>query len=117
MRKPLHNLSKSAPIVAEPLESRTLFALAAGFESVKITRVVTQVATSMEFAPVLNDGVVRLFVVDSNNRQVRVLRDGVLQTTPVITFTDTEVDRKNERGIESIAFDPNYKTNKFVYLY
>ncbi|MGB7157671.1 MAG: DNRLRE domain-containing protein [Tepidisphaeraceae bacterium] len=103
--------------LVEPLESRTLFALAAGFESVKITRVTTNVATSMEFAPSLGDGVVRLFVVDSNNRQVRLLKNGVLLTTPAISFTSSEVDRHKERGIESIAFHPSFATNKFVYLY
>jgi hypothetical protein len=109
--------SMSLPVVAEPLESRTLFALAAGFENVFVTRVTTQVATSMEFAPSLGDGVVRLFVVDSNNRQVRLLKDGVLQSTPVISFTSSEVDRRSERGIESIVFDPNFPSNKFIYLY
>ncbi len=98
--------------VAEPLESRTLFALAAGFEQVRMTRVVTETATSMEFAP---DG--RLFIVDSANRSVRVFKNGALLTTPAITFTSSEVDRRGERGIESIVFDPNFATNKFVYLY
>lgn len=94
-----------------------MLALVSGFESVKITRVTTNVATSMEFAPALGDGITRLFVVDSNNRQVRLLKNGVLQTTPAITFTSSEVDRHKERGIESIVFHPNFASNKFVYLY
>ncbi|MBA3272296.1 MAG: PQQ-dependent sugar dehydrogenase, partial [Chthoniobacterales bacterium] len=103
--------------VIERLEPRQLLALAAGFESVKITRVVTDVATSMEFAPDTGDGVTRLFVADSNNRKIVLLKNGVIQSTAALTFTTSEVDRARERGIESILFDPNFVDNKFVYLY
>ncbi|MDQ3440409.1 MAG: DNRLRE domain-containing protein [Planctomycetota bacterium] len=116
-RLPSSSFSQFARANVEPLESRTLLALVSGFESVKITRVTTEVATSMEFAPALPDGVVRLFVADSNNRQVRLLKNGVLQSTPALTFTSSEVDRSRERGIEAIAFHPNFASNKFVYLY
>ncbi|MGB7157670.1 MAG: DNRLRE domain-containing protein [Tepidisphaeraceae bacterium] len=107
----LKNLRSLSPRL-ESLESRTLFALAAGFEQVKVAQVETYVATSMEFAP---DG--RVFLVDNTNREIRVIKNGVLQSTPAIKFTDQEVDRFRERGLETMAFDPDFETNRYVYLY
>jgi glucose/arabinose dehydrogenase len=104
----------AAPAVVEALESRQLLALAAGFESVKVLRVVTAVATSMEFAP---DG--RLFVADSRNGEIEVIKRNtsgtwVQNATPALKLA---VDTLKERGIESIVFDPNFETNRYLYIY
>jgi len=67
--------------------------------------------TTMEFAP---DG--RLFVAQQNG-QLRVLSNAnppVLQSTPFLTVT---VNSAGERGLLGIAFDPNFATNRFVYVY
>jgi glucose/arabinose dehydrogenase len=64
--------------------------------------------TAMAFAP---DG--RLFLCEQGGR-VRVVKDGVLRTDPFITFN---VDSSGERGLLGIAFDPDFVTNSYVYLY
>jgi glucose/arabinose dehydrogenase len=63
----------------------------------------------MEFAP---DG--RLFVAEEAGK-LRVLRSN----GNLATFLDisTRVDSGGERGLMGVAFDPNYSTNRFIYLY
>src|SRR4051794_32642043 len=90
------NVARS--VVAEPLESRTLFAVAAGLTE---TRVVTNLAqpVAMSFAP---DG--RLFVTEKTGK-VRVIdASGKLLSTPFMTLT---VDAQGERGALGIEFDPD----------
>jgi glucose/arabinose dehydrogenase len=66
-------------------------------------------ATAMAFAP---DG--RLFVCLQSG-QVRVInKDGVLLANP---FVRLSVDSNGERGLLGVAFDPNFASNHFVYLY
>src|SRR4051794_475272 len=65
-------------------------------------------ATAMEFAP---DG--RLFVCEQSGRLL-VVQNGTLLTTPFLTLP---VDSTGERGLLGVAFDPNFATNKFVYVY
>ena len=64
--------------------------------------------TSMAFAP---DG--RLFVTQQNGA-LRVIKNGALLATPFVTVP---VDPQGERGLLGVAFDPNFATNQFVYLY
>jgi glucose/arabinose dehydrogenase len=61
----------------------------------------------------LDDG--RIFVVEQGGR-IRVIRDGVLQTTPFLNIS-TRVLSGGERGLLSVAFHPNYATNHFFYIY
>ena len=66
-------------------------------------------ATAMAFAP---DG--RLFVCLQSG-QVRVInKDGVLLANPFVTLS---VDSNGERGLLGVAFDPNFASNHYVYLY
>ena len=66
-------------------------------------------ATAMAFAP---DG--RLFVCLQSG-QVRVInKDGVLLANP---FVRLSVDSNGERGLLGVAFDPNFASNHYVYLY
>ncbi|NOT56512.1 MAG: hypothetical protein HOP18_18085 [Deltaproteobacteria bacterium] len=65
-------------------------------------------ATAMEIAP---DG--RIFVCLQNGN-VRVIKNGTLLPTPFVSLT---VNASGERGLLGIAFDPNFATNQFVYLY
>ena len=62
----------------------------------------------MEFAP---DG--RLFVSQQGGR-LRVIKNGVLLSTPFVTVS---VDSTGDRGLIGIAFDPAFSTNHFVYVY
>jgi glucose/arabinose dehydrogenase len=61
----------------------------------------------------LNDG--RIFVVEQPGR-IRVIRDGVLQTTPFLDIT-SRVLSGGERGLLSVAFHPSYATNHYFYVY
>jgi glucose/arabinose dehydrogenase len=64
--------------------------------------------TAMEIAP---DG--RIFVAQKGGK-LRVVKNGTLLSTPFVTVP---VNSFRERGLLGIAFDPNFATNKFVYLY
>lgn len=92
----------------EALESRQLLSVVpAGF-------VETQIATglvspsAMAFAP---DG--RLFIAEQGG-VVKVVKDGQLLPQPFVTVNE---DSNGERGLLGIAFDPDFATNQFVYLY
>jgi len=64
--------------------------------------------TAMDFAP---DG--RLFVCLQGG-DVRIIKNGVL--LPAV-FLHLDVDSSGERGLLGIAFDPNFASNNFLYLY
>jgi glucose/arabinose dehydrogenase len=64
--------------------------------------------TAMAFAP---DG--RLFICQQGG-QLRVYKNGALLSTP---FLSVAVNSSGERGLLGIAFDPNFATNNFVYVY
>jgi glucose/arabinose dehydrogenase len=74
------------------------------------TQVVTglSAATAMAFAP---DG--RLFVCEQGGR-LRVIKNGSLLSTPFLTVS---VSSSGERGLLGVAFDPNFASNQFVYVY
>lgn len=62
----------------------------------------------MEIAP---DG--RIFVCQQGG-SLRVIKNGALLSTPFLTLS---VDANGERGLLGIAFDPNFATNNFLYVY
>src|SRR5579872_1696085 len=64
--------------------------------------------TSFAFAP---DG--RIFIGQKHG-VVRVVKNGALLPTPVITLPD--VNDWADRGLESIALDPNFASNGFLYI-
>jgi len=64
--------------------------------------------TVMAFAP---DG--RIFVAQQTGALL-LIKNGVQLTTPFISIT---VNSSGERGLIGIAFDPDFATNNFVYLY
>ncbi|HEY5808790.1 MAG TPA: PQQ-dependent sugar dehydrogenase, partial [Povalibacter sp.] len=74
------------------------------------TRVATGLAspTAMALSP---DG--RLFVCQQNGR-LRVIKNGSLLTQPFLTLS---VDSSGERGLLGVAFDPDFETNSFIYVY
>ncbi|XXF80369.1 PQQ-dependent sugar dehydrogenase [Myxococcaceae bacterium GXIMD 01537] len=65
-------------------------------------------ATAMAFAP---DG--RLFICEQAGR-LRVVENGVLLATPFLTVSTTD---SGERGLLGVAFDPNFPTEPYVYVY
>jgi glucose/arabinose dehydrogenase len=61
------------------------------------------------------DGDARLFIVERIGR-VRVVVNGVLAAAPFLDIRD-RVNNVGERGLLSIAFDPHYATNGYLYAY
>src|SRR5947199_8368492 len=55
----------------------------------------------------------RIFVC-SQSGALRVIKNGVLLATPFVTLS---VDSVGERGLLSVAFDPNFALNHYIYLY
>ena len=83
--------------------------LPVGFTESQWGSALPSAATSMAFAP---DG--RLFVCLQSG-QVRVITEnGVLLPNPFISLS---VDSNGERGLLGVAFDPNFESNHFVYIY
>ena len=78
-----------------------------GFQQVLVANGISN-PTVMAFAP---DG--RLFVAQQTGA-LRIIENGVLLSTPAITLS---VNSSGERGLLGIAFDPNFTTNNFIYLY
>ena len=65
-------------------------------------------ATAMDFAP---DG--RLFVCEQGGA-LRVIKNGQLLAEPFVTL---KAHNAGERGLLGIAFDPNFVSNQYLYLY
>jgi glucose/arabinose dehydrogenase len=81
--------------------------LPAGFTETQVASGLSA-PTAFAFAP---DG--RLFVSQQAG-QLRVIKNGSLLPTPFLTVP---VDSSGERGLLGIAFDPNFASNQFVYVY
>lgn len=79
----------------------------AGFSQVQVANGISS-PTVMAFAP---DG--RLFVAQQNG-VLRIIQNGSLLTTP---FMSISVHSSGERGLLGIAFDPNFTTNQYIYVY
>lgn len=62
----------------------------------------------MAFAP---DG--RLFICEQDGR-LRIFKDGLLLAEPFMTL---DVTNNNERGLLSVAFDPDFATNQYIYVF
>src|SRR5947208_16342895 len=82
--------------------------LPTGFTEVQVGGNLSGSLTAMAFAP---DG--RLFVCQQGG-QLRVIKNGVLLSTPFVSLT---VDSSGERGLLGIAFDPDFATNHYLYAY
>jgi glucose/arabinose dehydrogenase len=91
-------------ILALPVGAATL---PPGFSETQVATGLSD-ATAMAFAP---DG--RLFVCQQSG-QLRVVKNGALLAAPFVSLT---VDDQGERGLLGVAFDPNFESNQFVYVY
>ncbi|HEX8459527.1 MAG TPA: PQQ-dependent sugar dehydrogenase [Pyrinomonadaceae bacterium] len=65
-------------------------------------------ATAFAFAP---DGRIFVCLQDGN---LRVVKNGALLPTPFLNVT---VSASGERGLLGVAFDPNFASNNYVYVY
>ncbi|HWL40476.1 MAG TPA: PQQ-dependent sugar dehydrogenase [Gemmatimonadaceae bacterium] len=75
--------------------------------------VTTGLASPVFMAQPLDDG--RVFVVEQAGL-IRVVLNGELQPTPFLNIDD-RVLSGGERGLLSVAFHPQYNTNRFFYVY
>ena len=82
--------------------------LPAGFIETAITGNGLSNTTAMALHP---DG--RIFVCQQTG-ELRVIKNGAVLPTPFVTLP---VNSSGERGLLGVAFDPNYATNRFVYVY
>ncbi len=78
-----------------------------GFARVQVGSAIAS-PTVMAFAP---DG--RIFVAQQTGA-LRIIKDGTLLTTPFLSLT---VNSTGERGLIGLAFDPDFDTNQYVYVY
>jgi glucose/arabinose dehydrogenase len=78
-----------------------------GFSQTLVASGITS-PTVVKFAP---DS--RIFVAQQNGA-LRVIKNGSLLPTSFVSLT---VDSQGERGLLGIAFDPNFTTNQYIYLY
>nr|MDQ3048937.1 PQQ-dependent sugar dehydrogenase [Bacteroidota bacterium] len=78
----------------------------AGFSQVKIATI--YYPTSMAMAP---DG--RIFVTEKAGK-VKIIKNGAVLPT---NFLSVNVDQLNERGLSGICLDPNFSSNKYVYIF
>jgi glucose/arabinose dehydrogenase len=105
---PARSATPRARVNLERLEDRTVPALLpVGLQDTPFVAGLSA-PTSMEFAP---DG--RLFVTQLSGK-VRVINNQQLLPTAFLTLPVTV---NIERGLSSIALDPNFETNGFFYVY
>jgi glucose/arabinose dehydrogenase len=81
--------------------------LPAGFSETTIASTLTN-PTAMAMAP---DG--RIFVCQQGGA-LRVIKNNALLATPFVSLT---VNSDGERGLLGVAFDPDFLTNHYVYVY
>ena len=93
--------------LASPLPAAAATVLPTGFTDTEWVSGLNR-PYQMEFAP---DG--RLFVSQQGGK-LRVIKNGALLSTPFVTVP---VDATGDRGLIGIAFDPNFSSNRFVYVY
>lgn len=82
--------------------------LPVGFAELRIAQGLD--GTSVTYAP---DG--RLFVTQKKG-VINIIKNGVMLTTPFMDFQSL-VDNRNERGVQSLTFDPDFATNGYIYVY
>jgi glucose/arabinose dehydrogenase len=85
-----------------------MFTLPADFVETQITGNGLGSTTAMALHP---DG--RIFVCQQTG-ELRVIKNNVVLPAP---FTTLSVNSSGERGLLGVTFDPNYATNRFVYVY
>ena len=123
----MHIARRSAPLSAIRLAilaalacllpaAHVLADVAAGFQDLEVVSGLSQPA-ALGFAP---DG--RLFFTEKASGRVRVIKNGALLDAPFFDANDViqppaYFDSFLERGMLGIAFDPDFATTQYVYLY
>ncbi len=103
----LRRLTCIAALVCISGQTAAAATLLSGFSETQIAGGLRS-PTAMGFAP---DG--RLFVCEQGGT-LRVIKNGVLLPTPFVSLTVSAI---GERGLLGVAFDPDFESNGFVYVY
>jgi chitodextrinase len=83
--------------------------LPSGFEDRLLAS--TSKPTALAFTP---DG---RMLVATQPGQLRIYKNGQLLQTPALDIASSKICANSERGMLGVAVDPNFSTNKYVYLY
>ncbi|HYG65900.1 MAG TPA: PQQ-dependent sugar dehydrogenase, partial [Thermoanaerobaculia bacterium] len=84
-------------------------ALPPGYTNTLVTTVASP--TSVRFTP---DG---RMLITTQPGDLRVYQGGALLPTPALTFPAAELCTNREQGLSSVAVDPDFPSNGFIYLY
>ncbi|MGB2691069.1 MAG: PQQ-dependent sugar dehydrogenase [Thermodesulfobacteriota bacterium] len=57
----------------------------------------------------------RLFIVEQNSAQIKIIKNGTVLTTPFLDL-NSKAGSGGEQGLLGLAFDPEYATNGFFYV-
>lgn len=82
----------------------------AGFQAIKVAEGLNP--TDMKFSP---DGQY-LFIADKTGKVFLVNNNDQLLATPILNISSI-IDQSGERGLTHLAVDPDFSTNKYVYVY
>lgn len=94
----------------------SVIALADAAASFEVRRVATGLARPVFLTAPPGD-TERVFVLEQHTGEVRILRvpEGTLDPDPFLTVTG--ISTGNEQGLLGLAFDPDYASNGFFYVY
>jgi glucose/arabinose dehydrogenase len=116
------NILASGSVFAPQTVAQNVTATAGGVASATVTYAIVRIALQAIVANLDTPlwltapaGDPRLFVVERPGR-VRVVKNGTLLATPFLDLT-ARIGAAGEGGLLSIAFDPSYATNGFLYAY
>lgn len=99
----------TAMVITAALTHTALAAVPVGFQETITARNLVA-PTTMAIAP---DG--RIFIAEQAGR-LRVVNQSRLLSRPFLNIT-SRVDSNGERGLLGIAFDPNFASNQWIYIY
>ena len=101
-------------VLAVPAPRTLAATVPAGFQETLVVDGLTAPA-ALAFSP---DG--RLFVAEQTTGKLKVVKNGAATTfldVNAVVPSGTQFDSYFERGLLGVAFDPDFATNGFVYLY
>jgi glucose/arabinose dehydrogenase len=84
------------------------------FSQVKAELVVSGLTQPTDFQVAPGD-TTRFFILEQDGR-IRVIQNGMLQTTPFLDIDSLVGSGGSEQGLLGLAFHPNYATNRFFYV-
>lgn len=84
-----------------------------GSSSLKLETVVTGLSSPLYVTSPAGDA--RLFVVEQGG-QIRIVQNGAIISTPFLTISQ-KISAGGERGLLGMAFDPQYATTGFFFVY